>query len=97
MSKHTEGPWEYRRDGQTDIVSLSAWLVPPEPGEPGTPITVVDLLGAMGGENTEADAQLIAAAPDLLAACREALAEVSDISPQLIRTLEAAIAKVEEV
>ncbi len=32
---------------------------------PGT--TIVDLHGAMGGDDTEADARLIAAAPDLLA------------------------------
>lgn len=66
---YTKGPWKYRQNEHTDIISLSSWLVPPEPDEPGIPTTIIDLLGAMGGDDTKADAQLIEAAPDLVEIC----------------------------
>lgn len=57
MSKHTPGPWEVSTNG-TD------WDVcAPDGGD-----MLVDLRGC---ENAEANARLIAAAPDLLAALRD--------------------------
>lgn len=51
---YTPGPW---RIHATDIVGANAAVV-------------VDCLGAMGGDDTDADKRLIAAAPELLAACQ---------------------------
>ena len=56
ITKHTPGPW---------IVDGSRIAAPD-----GT--TVINCLGAMGGHDTQADARLIAAAPDLLAALEAA-------------------------
>lgn len=56
MSKHTPGPW---RIEDTRIRGVNA---------DGEGINVVDCRGAMGGDDTDADMCLIAAAPDLLAA-----------------------------
>lgn len=55
MSEHTLGPW---RNTGTAIRGADGSIV-------------VDLRGALAGSgNTDADASLIAAAPDLLRACR---------------------------
>lgn len=74
-ARHTPEPWEYNRD-RCCIVSLSSWLVEPRPEEDdeGIRTIVADLTGAMGGDNNEADAILMAAAPELLAA----LADICD-------------------
>ena len=67
--KHTPGPWKYDEQ-RCAIVSLARWFTEPEDdcsGE-GVRLSIVDLYGAMGGENTGADARLIAAAPELLEA-----------------------------
>lgn len=71
-AKHTPGPWRYR-DDRSDIVSCVSWYQEPLDGDDGLPTRIVDLVGAMGGDNTTADAKLIAAAPELLEACRAAL------------------------
>lgn len=65
---HTPGPWKYNKE-RSAIVSETAWLVEPseELDTQGIPLDVLSLYGAMGGEDTQADARLIAAAPDMLA------------------------------
>lgn len=63
-TKHTAGPWKY---DDNKIVSTTEFGPRYEEDEPN-PIVVVNLIGAMGGNDVEADAQLIAAAPELLAA-----------------------------
>ena len=75
---YTKGPW--KRVGNK-IISLSSWLVPPEPdqGEEGIPTTIIDLLGAMGGDNTKADAQLIEVAPDLIEICERLVIELKGL------------------
>ena len=93
---YTPGPWKYERHWQTgeDIVWLN--------GSAG--YTLVDAcdyrdsVDARGGKVNPADARLIAAAPELLRACRAALVSVigdehfQEFRP-LIDTLKTAIAK----
>jgi len=69
--KHTPGPWEYQ---DHKIVSLSSWFVEPNEDydDPGIRTTVINTIGAMGGNDIEADAKLIAAAPELLEALKAA-------------------------
>ena len=97
MSKHTPGPWEIRREKNGYIIGI--WVpnsVNPdnEPGKGGT--IVID--GCPCG-NSEANARLLAAAPDLLAACCQALDYLDAISTRTMPatderdTLRAAIAK----
>ena len=58
MSKHTKGPWEVRAD----------WIV----GFNGT-LHIATIPRAFDGDYSEANALLIAAAPDLLAALKDVL------------------------
>lgn len=59
MSKHTPGPWKVFLDGVKTVCG--------RPGMDRSQLMPVVLLGL--GCNKEANARLIAAAPDLLAAC----------------------------
>jgi len=64
---HTSGPWRYDKKR----CAILAGEDKEEDGFVVEPATkVVDLYGVMGGDDTDADARLIAAAPDLLAALR---------------------------
>ena len=84
MSKHTKGPWEVRAD----------WIV----GFNGA-LHVATIPRAFDGDYSEANALLIAAAPDLLAACKEALRMVRNCTGNwtlgVEDMLERAIAKAE--
>ena len=62
MSKHTPGPWVYDGCWQ-DIVSCDGRII---------------AFASLDGEQSEYDARLIAAAPDLLEALEEALDNVDD-------------------
>jgi hypothetical protein len=69
-SRHTPGPWHYM-PGYPAIVSEVVEI--PGDFEAGTSaemLKVVDLFGAMGGDDTGADARLMAASPRLLDALR---------------------------
>ena len=94
MSKHTPGPWIVYHDGPSrpiilcgdnSMLSISRWI-------DGKFTTY---------ENEEADAQLIAASPDLLAACKLALEDSSsdyeryDLRSETIVALTKAIMKAE--
>lgn len=79
MSKHTEGPWEVRAD----------WIV----GFNGT-LHVATIPRAFDGDYSEANAHLIAAAPDLLAALKEVVT-ISDRKHDAWDRAKAAIAKAE--
>lgn len=72
MEEHTPGPWLYDKKRHAIISTVSWFLEPGEEGDEGIRTSVVSLYAALGGENPEADVQLIAAAPELLAACRDA-------------------------
>jgi hypothetical protein len=67
MSTYTRGPWAI--DG-TKIISTVSWFVPPDEsfGEPGIHTVVIDGRAAMGGDDTESDKRLIAAAPEMIEA-----------------------------
>lgn len=84
MSKHTPGPWQALG---RDILSMHAY-----PRASGPLVCVVD-----DNDNSKwpADAALIAAAPDLLAACEVLLDAVArgDHKDKALRTARAAIAK----
>ena len=96
MSKHTKGPWEVRAD----------WIV----GFNGT-LHIATIPRAFDGDYSEANALLIAAAPDLLAACKDLMSfdYQRDVVCQLglvdycrcrkcvEKRAESAIAKAEEV
>ncbi len=71
-ASHTPGPWRYDAD---DCRIMSSALTDWE----GKPASVVDLRGAMGGDDSDADAHLIAAAPELLEALEKARLELSGI------------------
>jgi len=84
MGQHPKGPWEVAKQsyGVTGILSGSYWVV----GNVDVPI-----------EN-QADAHLIAAAPDLLAVCQELEASASywseyDVPLGIVDRLRAAITK----
>lgn len=66
-AKHTPGPWGCR-DGKIVAVDVKPDWADIDEDFADERVTVVDLFGAMGGDDTSADARLIAAAPELLAA-----------------------------
>lgn len=70
MSKHTPGPWKMRnRTGNHD---WNNWRIAAEDG-PGRVGGICRLDESLTGEESEANARLIAAAPELLEALRETL------------------------
>jgi len=68
MSKHTPGPWE------TSVNEAGEWDV----CEGGGGDMIADLKGCI---NAEGNAPLMAAAPDLLAALKECMAELERAFP----------------
>lgn len=70
MSKHTPGPWEVGQQRRFEELT-PRWIIRPE-GEFPHGLWIADG-GWIGHEETEANARLIAAAPDLLAALKEAV------------------------
>lgn len=75
--RHTPGPWRHDRDNAR-IVSATTFYDYSEDDDP-QPVSVVSLFGAMGGEDTAADARLIAAAPELLGALEELARLMDDV------------------
>jgi hypothetical protein len=71
--KHTAGPWTYRPAPHCDIVTAynnpDQWSEEDDQG----PVRIISTYGAMGGNDSTADATLMAAAPDLLSALEQAL------------------------
>lgn len=62
---HTPGPWSI--DGTRIVASDS--------------VCVVDCVGAMGGDDSQADKRLLAAAPELLAALQSASRALTELDP----------------
>jgi hypothetical protein len=90
MSKHTPGPWFHKTDfGQVGSVETAD----------GDVIAQAQSLGPLDHERRNANARLIAAAPDLLAALKLVLEDAREffptVSAQAITAAEAAIAKAE--
>ena len=76
MVAHEEGPWRIRVDKDTD----------------GTYLVVLDKRGnTIGFANTDANARLIAAAPEMLEALEGLLLYVTDVDVNHIPPLSAAI------
>lgn len=93
---HTPGPWIAERNHDGD------WVI----SQPGNDGQVVCCLRGCDGPEWEANARLIAAAPDLLAACNSALAGFAGVEAGMgapgmladcasVTQLKAAIAKAE--
>ena len=95
VNKHTPGPWQPGYYQATEVfrgIDHHRVVI-------GTGNQVIALCGpANGDEDTECDAHLIAAAPDLLIACKAAQERLSQIDPAFPdtvtgRLLASAIAK----
>jgi len=87
MSGHTPGPWlaEFTSCGKQDDGCRGGWkIVGPYHSEPH-------------GYHNSSDASLIAAAPDLLAACKRVLGHLDGSTGEIdaVALLQAAIAKAE--
>ncbi len=96
MSKHTKGPWTCH----SGSVYVDGPDVYPKGDNDGIPIAHMDREPGNGTEPVERDANaaLIAAAPDLLEACkgaRQALSGRIDAGDPLSLMINAAIAKAE--
>jgi hypothetical protein len=94
-SKHTRGPWTW---GHHNYDSFYQWSIS---GADGIDVASIDSLHDAGKtpEQHEANAALIAAAPELLAACEAAIAWNNDKNgdgfglQDFMQQIEAAIAK----
>jgi len=102
MTKHTPGPWEWV---EPPIVGYRAIYITASPNDPNAkhgPYLASDIgtLHRSGYETDgewEANARLIAAAPDLLEACKEASKHLTwgDVDTEVAQMVNAAIAKAE--
>lgn len=104
--KHTPGPW--RVDETKDLGAYGVWTdYPTHPGYDGAGYEsqicdVIPLGKEISRDQRDANARLIAAAPDLLAACKEFVRvngfngyEFDSNEPSLYRMIVDAIAKAE--
>lgn len=89
-TKHTPGPWEVRYDDQLDHIFTV--------GE--HPRRIANIFGGVCGQNdsdleNQANARLVAAAPDLLAACKRYLRAMDEYGhpDKTDRLMRAAIEK----
>jgi len=89
MSEYTPGPWDYKRNEGCKQIGprLNRQTISEVACTPGR----FDRDG--GGKQDEANARLIAAAPDLLEALKEVRDNVRDDSPAMWDRVDAAIAK----
>lgn len=99
QTKHTPGPWVLaegyeRSDTSRHFVWSDAET--PEEREDASRYCIATVEPREHGETLDANARLIAAAPDLLEACKAALSELLRVSPsQASPIVRAAIAKAE--
>jgi len=99
MSKHTPGPWHYRRfDEWTHTVVTNHGKLPD--GRPSD--WAVASINKSREPEHEANAQLISAAPDLLSVCKELADSAAywseyDVPVGIVDRLNAAIAKAEGI
>jgi len=85
MSKHTPGPWKVK-DCRPDVSTRQVWT-----DESRGSV----MIATTGGTDKEANARLIAAAPDLLEALRCVQGHYAIEGTHLGRQVDAAIAKAE--
>ena len=88
MTKHTPGPWRVVRDG-AGALSIASDSVQPDPVTQARYLFVARVERTRSGnplwrqdEESEPNAALIAAAPDLLAALEMAVATIERIAPK---------------
>ena len=102
-AKHTPGPWHLEKDHDGVFTAIGEPIAIVGGEETGEQVRFTigrtcDY-GPHGDEQTTANAQLIAAAPDLLAACEAALmqfeenASYDEADGYVVRQLQSAIAK----
>ena len=92
-AKHTPGPWKF---GKELTARSGEWLVSFDAGSKGRGIAIAETRTGPGSE--EANARLIASAPDLLAAldmARSLLVDIEgySVNGASVRVIDAAIAK----
>lgn len=99
MSKHTPGPWIGAGPSFGDpLPRYTTEIVTEWEGEGGEVLAICELPLHHHDNENEANARLIAAAPDLLKALRDLLAEADDViatCPLTRAAARAAIAKAE--
>lgn len=89
-SKHTSGPWNHGRNANAD-----GWLIASYPVDPADPCREVSPC-----VHREEDARLVAAAPDLLAACKlfkrwaSECGVIDPLAPEDVAVWDAAIAAI---
>lgn len=88
QTKHTPGPWRVKDNGSMEGPHVYGPVHPIDGGD------YAPLAGYKGGALSEADARLIAAAPELLEACRQAAFAIPT-THGAFETVRAAIAKAE--
>jgi hypothetical protein len=98
MSKHTPGPWSYRKVPRKQEWEINTGRCPNSGHESWTGMSVVfgcDDYPKMGKIAGEANARLIAAAPDLLEACKAMIDYYGSASANVeaLTAARAAIAK----
>ena len=77
MNEHTPGPWHY--DPEYPAIVAPTAHTPYQ----DRAVIVVDLHGAMNGQDTKADARLIAAAPTMLTLLKRAADAMQDYRAEL--------------
>lgn len=87
MSDHTPGPW--RQQGELELTPNSRRLIYRVYKAEGQFAYIADV-------TTAANARLIAAAPDLLAACQSALYDANAGEPSDGRTIDALLAAIRQ-
>ncbi len=96
MSKHTPGPWSYRKVPRKQEWEINTGRCPNSGHESWTGMSVVfgcDDYPKMGKIVGEANARLIAASPELLEACKAMLSEFNEQMAGIVNDEFAVIAK----
>lgn len=89
--KYTESPWSYSKTGER----MQSYEQPFAVFQTGKPNLIAGVFGdTLGGEITaEANAKLMAAAPDLLAVCQDILVEYPTLPWSTLDAIQQAIKK----
>jgi hypothetical protein len=77
MSKHTPGPWVVRQFPTARGGTIAHWILDAIPDVDGKVVANAIAVASGTNDDAEANAHLMAAAPDLLAACKAFLCAVS--------------------
>lgn len=93
-AKHTPGRWQVKPSEKPGVTGPYIVAGPVDVGV-GELMWIEVARVNIHSEQTEHNARLFSAAPDLYAACREALELSSSLSPSAFHNLTAAIAKAE--